>query len=59
MVETSILSGSLEGAAGVSLRDFGWYFESAGIMPPFLNFKFQYQWLASERGKERKMRRLT
>ena len=34
--DTSDLSGSLEGAAGVvTFRDFGWYFESAGIKPPF------------------------
>ena len=33
---TSNLSGSLEGTAGVALGDIvGWYFEPAGIMPPF------------------------
>ena len=31
---SSNLSGSLEGVSGVVLWDFGWYFESAGIMPP-------------------------
>ena len=37
VAETSNLSGcSLEGASGVVLRDLGWYFESAGIMPPFV-----------------------
>ena len=33
---TSNLSGSLEGTTGVAFGDIvGWYFESAGIMPPF------------------------
>ena len=39
VVGTSNLSGSLEGAAGVALGDFvGWYFESAGIKPPYFYF---------------------
>jgi hypothetical protein len=53
VVETS---GSLEGAAaGVALSDFGWYFESAWIMPPFI--QNTNQWLASERGKKERKER--
>jgi hypothetical protein len=33
--ETLSLSGSSEGTAGDAFRDFGWYFESWGITPPY------------------------
>jgi hypothetical protein len=55
-VETSSLSGSLEGASGVVLWDFGWYFESAGITPPFYFILFNTDgFRMRQRKKERNM----
>ena len=38
--DTFDLSGSTEGA-GAGGRDFGWYFESGGMMPPFVDATLQ------------------